>query len=32
MRDNVRYLTAQAGSKKPEIQAWVDEISARCRS
>jgi hypothetical protein len=29
MRENVRYLTAKAGNRKPEIQAWVEEISAR---
>jgi hypothetical protein len=29
LRENVRYLTAKAGSRKPEIQVWVEEISAR---
>ncbi|HEY6567713.1 MAG TPA: hypothetical protein VI341_09365, partial [Actinomycetota bacterium] len=29
MRENVRYLTAKSGSRKPEIQAWVEEITAR---
>jgi hypothetical protein len=31
MRENVRYLTTQSGSKKPEIEAWVEEIAARRR-
>ncbi len=29
MRDNVRYLTAKSGSRKPEINAWVQEITER---
>lgn len=29
MRENVRYLTAKSGNWKPEIQAWVEEITAR---
>jgi hypothetical protein len=32
MRENVRYLTVQSGGKKPLIQAWADEITARRRS
>jgi hypothetical protein len=31
MRENVRYLTVQSGSKKPEIEAWVSEIAERTR-
>lgn len=31
MRENVRYLTVQSGGKKPLIQAWADEITARTR-
>jgi hypothetical protein len=31
MRENVRYLTVQSGSKKPLIQAWAEEITARRR-
>ena len=31
MRENVRYLTARTGSKKPEIEAWVSEIVERTR-
>jgi hypothetical protein len=31
MRENVRYLTTQSGGKKPLIQAWADEITARTR-
>ena len=31
-RDNVKYLTTKAGSLKPTIQAWADEISARTES
>ena len=29
MRENVRYLTAKSGNWKPEIQAWVEEITER---
>jgi hypothetical protein len=32
MRDNVQYLTAKSGSRKPEINAWVQEIAARLGS
>jgi hypothetical protein len=31
VRENVRYLTAQSATKKPVLQAWVEEISARTR-
>ena len=31
-RENVKYLTTKAGSLKPTIQAWADEISARTES
>jgi hypothetical protein len=31
MRENVRYLTTQSGSKKPQIDAWVSEIAERTR-
>jgi hypothetical protein len=31
MRENVRYLTTQSGSKKPQIEAWVNEIVERTR-
>ena len=31
VRDNVRYLTTQSGSKKLEIEAWVDAIASRTR-
>jgi hypothetical protein len=31
MRENVRYLTTQSGSKKPQIDAWVSEIADRTR-
>lgn len=30
-RENVKYLATKAGSLKPTIQAWADEISARSR-
>lgn len=31
VRDNVRYLTTQSGTKKAELQAWVEEIAAQMR-
>jgi hypothetical protein len=31
VRENVRYLTSQSATKKTEVQAWVDEITARTR-